>query len=215
MNNKNKILVGCLALLLVLSVGYALFSETITINGTATAKGNFDLTTTCQVGDPYNFRPYDIQSGYTNDECNVVDNKVSYKANLTMPGAQRYFTITIKNTGTIPAIITDGKKSDKVCYDTDRDDVIETTDNCSTTDGNFHDAPDFIGFIKTDGTFLNGEDDDISDFINEDGAIVIQPNESAVVWAYFYWNPSLGYEYNNMLISLEASSEFTFTQATN
>ena len=41
MNNKNKILVGCLALLLVLSVGYALFSETITINGTATAKGNF------------------------------------------------------------------------------------------------------------------------------------------------------------------------------
>ena len=29
MNNKNKILLGCLALLLVLSVGYALFSETI------------------------------------------------------------------------------------------------------------------------------------------------------------------------------------------
>ena len=44
MNNKNKILVGCLALLLVLSVGYALFSETVTINGTATAKGNMDLT---------------------------------------------------------------------------------------------------------------------------------------------------------------------------
>mgnify|MGYP003308183578 CR=1 FL=1 len=43
MNKKNKILVGCLSLLLVLSVGYALFSETITINGTATAKGNFDI----------------------------------------------------------------------------------------------------------------------------------------------------------------------------
>ena len=47
MNKKNKILVGCLALLLVLSVGYALFSETITINGTATAKGNFDIVGTC------------------------------------------------------------------------------------------------------------------------------------------------------------------------
>ena len=43
MNKKNKILVGCLALLLVLSVGYALFSDTITINGTATAKGSFDI----------------------------------------------------------------------------------------------------------------------------------------------------------------------------
>ena len=50
MFKKNKILVGCLALLLVLSVGYALFSETITINGTATAKGNFDMTATCQSG---------------------------------------------------------------------------------------------------------------------------------------------------------------------
>ena len=49
MNKKNKILVGCLALLLVLSVGYALFSETIEINGTATAKGDFDITYTCSV----------------------------------------------------------------------------------------------------------------------------------------------------------------------
>ena len=39
MNNKNKILVGCLALLLVMTVGYALFSETITINGIVRAKG--------------------------------------------------------------------------------------------------------------------------------------------------------------------------------
>ena len=41
--NKNKILIGCLALLLVMAVGYALFSETITINGTATAKGDFNM----------------------------------------------------------------------------------------------------------------------------------------------------------------------------
>ena len=47
MNNRNKILVGCLALLLALSVGYALFSETITINGTATAKGSFDIGFEC------------------------------------------------------------------------------------------------------------------------------------------------------------------------
>ena len=45
---KNKILVGCLALLLVMAVGYALFSENITINGTATAKGDFDISYTCE-----------------------------------------------------------------------------------------------------------------------------------------------------------------------
>ena len=47
MKSKNNILVGCLALLLVLSVGYALFSETVTINGTATAKGDFSLKVSC------------------------------------------------------------------------------------------------------------------------------------------------------------------------
>ena len=45
---KSKILIGCLALLLVMAVGYALFSETITINGTATAKGDFDISFTCE-----------------------------------------------------------------------------------------------------------------------------------------------------------------------
>ena len=51
---KNKILIGCLALLLVMTVGYALFSETITINGTATAKGDFNIEYTCEVYDTYN-----------------------------------------------------------------------------------------------------------------------------------------------------------------
>ena len=43
---KSKILIGFLALLLVMAVGYALFSENITINGTATAKGDFNVTPT-------------------------------------------------------------------------------------------------------------------------------------------------------------------------
>ena len=49
LSKNNKILIGCLALLLVMSVGYALFSDTITINGSATAKGEFKLTTTCML----------------------------------------------------------------------------------------------------------------------------------------------------------------------
>lgn len=43
---RNKIFVGCLALLLVMVVGYALFNQNLSINGTATAKGDFDIEIT-------------------------------------------------------------------------------------------------------------------------------------------------------------------------
>ena len=80
MVRKNKLLIGCLALLLVLSVGYALFSETITINGTATAKGSFDITTTCVPGYSSELFALGIpsadyeQAGFANSICDVNDN---------------------------------------------------------------------------------------------------------------------------------------------
>ena len=51
---RNKIFVGCLALLLVMVAGYALFSQNLNITGTATAKGDFSVTPTCQAGVPDN-----------------------------------------------------------------------------------------------------------------------------------------------------------------
>ena len=51
---RNKIFVGCLALLLVMVAGYALFSQNLTINGTAKAQGDFSVTATCQAGIPAN-----------------------------------------------------------------------------------------------------------------------------------------------------------------
>lgn len=41
MNKQNKIIVGVIALVLALTVGYALFNSTLTINGTAKASGEF------------------------------------------------------------------------------------------------------------------------------------------------------------------------------
>ena len=40
---RNKIFVGCLALLLVMVAGYALFSQNLNITGTAKAQGDFDI----------------------------------------------------------------------------------------------------------------------------------------------------------------------------
>lgn len=110
MNKKNKILVGCLALLLVLSVGYALFSDTITINGTATAKGSFDITTTCQTSIPSEFGTLEslgleAEGGYNNESCSVVDDNVSISVGLEYPGAKKYFFVEMKNTGSIDAAL--------------------------------------------------------------------------------------------------------------
>jgi len=103
MNKKNKILVGCLALLLALSVGYALFSETIEINGTATAKGSFNIDGTCEVVTEAN----QISGGvYTKDgsgTCKIENGIIKTTSNLTKPGDQVWFRVNLKNTGTIAA----------------------------------------------------------------------------------------------------------------
>ena len=93
MNNKNKILVGCLALLLVLSVGYALFSETITINGTATAKGSFDISAEC--GEV-------ISQGGTGT-CTIEDGIIKTSSTLSKPNDSVVFQVAITNNGTIGA----------------------------------------------------------------------------------------------------------------
>ncbi len=126
MNKKKGIIIGVLAVALVMVVGYALFSDTLTINGTATAKGEFALSVTCDQGittelyettlDFYGQVGSDAQNeikqaldyaienegGYVNDTCSVNGNKVSFSASLNYPTATRYFSIKVTNTGSIP-----------------------------------------------------------------------------------------------------------------
>ena len=97
--SKNKILVGCLALLLVMAVGYALFSENITINGTATAKGDFEITITEAL--------IEDEKGSSGATATITDNGKSLKLsipNLEYPGAYVKVKYKVKNTGTIPAL---------------------------------------------------------------------------------------------------------------
>lgn len=105
MNKRNKILVGCLALLLVLSVGYALFSETITINGTATAKGSFDITIT--VPDNYYELTGDLKNGeygiVTDSNITINGDIITASATLGAPGSGKQILLKVENTGTIPA----------------------------------------------------------------------------------------------------------------
>ena len=105
---RNKIFVGCLALLLVMVAGYALFSQNLTINGTAKAQGEFSLSTTCTPGILDEIKNYDAdygsQSGYSNDSCSVENDTVTFHTDLAYPTARRYFTVKVVNTGSVTAV---------------------------------------------------------------------------------------------------------------
>lgn len=106
--NKNVLIGGLLAIVLVMAVGYAAFATQLNINGTAniTSKWDvrFDNTKTTGAG------VIDSTTGlagataptgtinYSSDDltANLV-------ANLTQPGDSVVFTLTVKNNGTLAA----------------------------------------------------------------------------------------------------------------
>lgn len=92
MNKQKGIIIGILALIVTMMVGYAIFTETITINGTATAQGNFDLTYTCNVTDGIG-------------TCKVEDNKITATSNFSKPGELVAYEISVTNEGSIPAVL--------------------------------------------------------------------------------------------------------------
>ncbi len=109
MKKQNIAIIGVVAFILAVAVGYALFSDTLTISGTATAKGDFDVEFT-SVGEIK-------KVGYTetNDshgdgtEANIAvisadKNTLTITVNkLDYPGAYVEIPVTITNKGSIPA----------------------------------------------------------------------------------------------------------------
>ena len=106
MNKSNKVLLGVLAFVVVCVIGYALFSETITVTGTATAKGNFEITTS-EVDKDYanEFFMTWYAPEYENPIMSINDNEVSTSVTLKNPGATYTFSVKMENTGSIPARI--------------------------------------------------------------------------------------------------------------
>ena len=227
---RNKIFVGCLALLLVMVLGYALFSQNLTINGTAKAQGDFSVTMTCTPGltnkgflnaDYIDYAPTK-DNNYTNDSCTVNGNKVTYQAELKMPGAVRNFTIKMTNSGSIEAVldVNKVKLSSEICtgnYDTGE------FGNCVTDDGSDDSlySTSFVGFEKTNGTLILATNDnaaEIDKFVDaEKGTITLKPGESM----YYITAASLSDTYgagaedsNKILIKQTLNQEFVFTQPT-
>ena len=73
-----------------------MFSESTTVTGTATAKGNFNITMECTSGQTV---------GTATGTCKVTDNKVTTTSNFKKPTDAYVNMVTITNSGTIPAVL--------------------------------------------------------------------------------------------------------------
>ena len=204
MRDKNIffIMIG-IALVLVISVGYALFSETIAIKGTAKAEGTFDITAYCGTGLPETTTPrtgYNRliggssqifeEKGYSNDSCNAdnVNNIITFTTDLDYPGAQRYFYAKYKNTGTIDAII--DLSGDGILEYSKQRCTGENYNTCVDDEGNF-DIGDFIGFSKDDSTIIYTLSDNYnnwSEFVDlTNYKIILKPGESMYFTVQASW----------------------------
>ena len=140
---RNKIFVGCLALLLVMVAGYALFSQNLNITGTAKAQGDFSVTATCQPGYDSKIKPIienlvatgqiDIgllgDNGYYDDSCTVKGDAVTYSTKLKYPGAVRYFTLKVKNQSNIDAIYDEDGKYEWTFYENENGTLKKVSSN--------------------------------------------------------------------------------------
>ncbi len=193
---RNKIFVGCLALLLVMVAGYALFSQNLTINGTAKAQGGFSVTPTCQTGIPANLvestksmfgTDWVDENGYYDDSCTVSGNIINYQASFKYPGARRYFVVKVTNTGSIDAIESNDYHNDthNFCYDTNGNDKFES-DECNNSIIDWTKIVDYTGFSVFAFEDNNGKlftldnitEENRSNFVTENGDVMLKPGFS-------------------------------------
>ena len=173
MNKKNKILVGCLALLLALSVGYALFSETITINGTATAKGSFDISYTCKILDEYT-------EGGTGVCDTTTSGVIKTISTFKKPTDSVTYQVTITNNGTIPAKLKTVSSSNNA----DGDAQINAAKAIMYLDKTYM----LYGAYEVDGVDMNYSEKYDTTVMNAN--IILQPGESKTIDVGHLWQDS-------------------------
>lgn len=102
MKKTNKIIIiGAIALVFILSVGYALFSDNLNISGTAKAEGALNLElTNPQLADNSGDSSM-IDETYVS--YSIDGTKITFEATLLVPGKLYTFMANIENHGTVDA----------------------------------------------------------------------------------------------------------------
>ena len=196
MNKKKKVIIGVLAVILVAAVGYALFSDTLTINGTATAQGNFDLTYSCEL---------DSKNGSATGNCSVKDNTVTTTSTLSKPSDSAIYKVTVTNDGSIPAVLKTVTSPNNY-----------TVDYNSSGDEGYIDLETGLGAQYTvcpDGNINTCSGAVYGDAAVEAANITIQPGESIVIGIAHGWFDSeeLGLESQPEIPAEGASINYNLT----
>ena len=95
---RNKLLVAALVLVGVASVAYAAFAQTLTISGTGSATGTWDVAIT-------NITQSSATGATDNTAPSFNATSATFDVNLGYPGATATYDVTVTNNGTIPAIL--------------------------------------------------------------------------------------------------------------
>lgn len=96
---KNIIIIFCILSVLIMSVGYSTFATEIKLEGNAEIIGVWDIrVTNIEIEDK-------SDSAYDND-LSFTDNTVTFNSKLNKPGDYINYKVTVKNAGTIDALLT-------------------------------------------------------------------------------------------------------------
>ena len=96
---KRNIIIGVLCCLLVfMGIGYAILSQTLTINGIGNVKGKWDVQITSIALKSQTGRATEVSSSYTKTTA-------SFEADLYMPGDSIEYEVTVENKGNIDAVL--------------------------------------------------------------------------------------------------------------
>ena len=166
MNKSNKVLLGVLAFVVVCVVGYALFSETITVTGTATAKGSFDISYTCEILEQY---------GGTG-VCDTTSGVIKTTSTLNQPTDEVAYEVTVTNDGTIPAKLKTVSSSNNA----DEDAQINAAKAVMYFDKTYL----LYGTYRVDGVDYESEKYDTT-VMNAN--IILQPGESRTIYISHMW----------------------------
>ena len=104
-SRKGYVIIALIVLLLAIAIGYAAFSETLTISGTASGSGTWDVKfTDAQL---LNNESTEADEKYGSAEVGSDGKTVTATVNLGYPGDGVILDATITNNGSVPAKITE------------------------------------------------------------------------------------------------------------
>lgn len=95
---RNKLIIAAVILVGLASVAYAAYSQSLTVNGSGTAAGNWNVAIT-------NITQTSATGVTENSAPSFTGTSANFDVDLAYPGATATYDITVTNTGTIPAIL--------------------------------------------------------------------------------------------------------------